>query len=745
VEICDALIRVIDEPEVSIDELLEIVPGPDFPTGGIVCGRAGIRRGYHTGRSTIVVRARARIEEHAKNRYRIVVSEIPFQQARDRIEERIAELVNENRIAGISAIRNESDLKEPVRLILELKRDADPEVVLNQLYQFSPLQDSFSLIFLALVDGKPRVMSFKALLEEFIRHRLTVIRRRTESLLGKARQRKHLVEGLLLAHVNLDEVIRVIRSSSTQAEAKQRLMEILCPAALLRRALGDDGFALLEEERGRRENYTLTPVQSDAILRMTLGQLVNLEQEKLAEEHRSLLVDIKEYLRILSDERNILAIIREDLQELKRKHGDERRTEISGDEIGEIDLEDLIEEETMAVSISSNGYIKRTPIKSYRAQHRGGKGLTGAKTEEEDPIQHLFIASTHDYLLFFTNRGRVYWRKVYDLPQLARGARGRAVVNLLNLAEGEQIADCRAIRDFDRPDYYLLMATACGLVKKTNLAAYGRPQKGGIIAIKLREGDELVDVVVAGASDEIVLSTARGMAIRFRQSDIRPAGRNTMGVKGIRLRKEDLVVGMVVADSEASLLTVCANGYGKRTPFGPNSTEPADLGALAGEGDAEGPESDELADAELPQSSHAGEPSQETAEEGPDADAVDADAVDADAEEGISSSRSYRTQHRGGKGLHDIKTTDRNGPVIGITRVRDSDEVMMISARGKIQRIPVSDISTIGRNTQGVRIMNLEESDKLVAIKRVPAEEGNGVEHETEAPVPPDDGRGAGN
>ena len=560
---------MIDDPDVSIDELLEIVPGPDFPTGGVVCGRAGIRRGYYTGRSTIVIRARAQIEEHG-NRHRIVVTEIPFQQSRDRIEERIAALVNEGKIAGISNIRNESDLKEPVRLICELKRDADPEIVLNQLYQFSPLQDSFSLIFLALVDGKPRVLSLKELLQEFLRHRETVIRRRTQFLLSRARQRKHTVEGLLLAHANIDEVIRVIRTSSTQAEAKERLMQIQTPAALLRRALGEEGFAVFIEERGQNEFYTLTPVQADAILRMTLGQLVNLEQEKLVDEHRKLLGEITEHRRILSDRQNILDIIREDCRELKRKHGDPRRTEISGEELGEIDLEDLITEETMVVSISGNGYIKRTPASVYRAQRRGGKGLTGAKTEEEDPIQHLFVASTHAYLLFFTNKGKVYWRKVYDLPQLARDARGRAVVNLLNLSDGEQITDCRAVRDFDRPDHFLVMATARGLVKKTPLEAYSRPLRSGIIAIKLREGDALVDVVVAKPGDELVLATAHGMAIHFKQSDARPMGRNSSGVKGIKLVGDDSVVGMVVADPEATLLTVCAHGYGKRTPFGPN-------------------------------------------------------------------------------------------------------------------------------------------------------------------------------
>ena len=699
-EVCDALVRVIDDPDVSIDELLEILPGPDFPTGGIVCGRSGIRRGYHTGRGTITVRAKATIEELANGRHRIVVTEIPYQQTGDNIEQRIADLVNEGRIEGISGIRNESDLKEPVRLVVELKRDADPEIVLNQLYQFSPLQDSFSLIFLALVDGKPRVLSLKALLEEFLRHRRNVIRRRTQFLLAKARQRKHTVEGLLVALANIEEVIRVIRSSGSQAEAKARLAQVACPAAMLQRALGDDGFAAIVAERGRVESYPLTPVQCDAILRMSLGQLVNLEQEKLAGEHRKLLADVAEFNRILADPKNIDQIIRDNLLEIKRKHADPRRTEISDEEAGEIEMDDLIAEETVVVSISSNGYIKRTPITAYRAQHRGGKGLTGAKTDDEDPIQNLFVCSTHDYMMFFTNHGKVYWHKVYGIPELGRDRRGRAIVNLLNLAEGEQIADCRAVRDFDKPNHYLVMATRRGLVKKTELAAYSRPKRYGIIAIKLREGDELVDVVITKPGDELVLATSRGMAIRFRESDVRPMGRDSSGVKGIRLMGDDAVVGMVVADPEACLLTVCANGYGKRTPFGPNLDQ----------ADATGPGQD------------AGD-----AGEAEDNDS-DAETDEGDENGNHSSQRSYRTQGRGGKGLHDIKTTERNGPVIGIVRVRDDDEVMMITARGKIQRIPVSDISVIGRNTQGVRIMSLDEGDTLVAVKRVPREEGNGAQ-----------------
>ncbi|NIL98752.1 MAG: DNA gyrase subunit A [Planctomycetales bacterium] len=668
-EVCDALTAIIDGPEISIDQLLEICPGPDFPTGGMICGRSGIRRGYHTGRGTITLRARADIEELPGNRSRIVIREIPYQQARDRIEENIAALVNDGRIKGISGVRNESDLKEPVRLVIEVRRDADPEIVLNQLYQYSPLQSTFSLNFLALVDGKPCQLSFKTMLEEFLRHRVSVIRRRTQFLLSKARLRKHTVEGLLLAHANIDEVIRVIRSSKTQQEAKSRLMEIECPAVMLKKALGEEGFAVFVDERGEADSYCLTPVQADAILRMTLGQLVNLEQEKLADEHKKLLADIAEFHRILADENNIRKIIRDDLADLKKKFGDPRRTEISGEEIGHVDMEDLIAEETMVVSISHNGYIKRTPASVYRAQRRGGKGLKGAKAEDEDPIEHLFVASTHAYLLFFTNRGRVHWQKVYDLPQLGRESRGRAVVNLLNLSEGEKIADCRAVRDFNMPGHFLLMATAGGLVKKTALEAYSRPRQGGIIAIKLREGDELVDVVITKPGDNVVLATANGMAIRFDESDARPMGRNSSGVRGINLVGDDRLVGMVVAEPEATLLTACANGYGKRTLFGPPAS-----------------------------------------------------AEENETEDAGSAGR-YRTQKRGGKGVRDIKTTRRNGPVVGITRVHDDDEVIMMTRRGKLQRIAASDISVIGRNTQGVRIMSLDDDDNLVAVVRVPRHE----------------------
>ncbi len=552
------------------------------------------------------------------------------------------------------------------------------------------------------------------MLEEFLRHRVAVLRRRTQFLLARSRQRKHTVEGLLLAHANIDEVIRVIRTSKTQAEAKDRLMQIETPASLLERALGEEGFASFQSERGVSENYTLTPVQADAILRMTLGSLVNLEQEKLAGEFQKLLDDINEYNRILSDEKNILAMVRDDMQELKRKHGDKRRTEISGEEIGKVDIGDLITEETMVVTISHNGYIKRTATSVYRAQRRGGKGLKGARTEEEDPIEHLFVASTHAYLMFFTNLGRVYWLKVYDLPQLSRSSRGRAVVNLLKLGEGEKIADCRAVRDFHKPGHFLMMATRKGLIKKSSLESYSRPRTGGIIAIKLREGDEVVDVVVTGPGDEVVLSTAAGMAIRFKESDARGLGRNSSGVKGITLVGDDHVVGMVVADPDGLLLTTCAKGYGKRTFFGPNQvvepeetdTEETDID----ETDAEETDTEEI-DAE------------ETDTEEIDAEETGPEETDTEGSKAPSSTSRYRTQRRGGKGLRDIKTTERNGPVISIVRANDDDELIMMTARGKLQRIAARDVSTVGRNTQGVRIMSLDEGDILAVIVRVPKEE----------------------
>ena len=677
-EVCRGLVQLIDNPDTSMAELLEIVPGPDFPTGGIVMGREALLRGYLTGRSTITLRARAHVEEFGKNRNRIVITEIPYQQTRDAIEEKIADQVSDDRIKGISGIRNESDLKEPVRLVLELKRDADPDVVLNQLYQYSPLQTTFSLIFLALVDGKPRMLSFKNMLEEFLRHRTSVIRRRTQHLLARARNRKHTLEGLLVALANIDEVIKIVRNSSSQAEAKQGLMQIEAPASLLQRALGDEGFELLQDERGKSDTYGLSPVQADAVLRLTLGQLVNLEQEKLGGEHSELLSKIREFLRILSDEANIRELIRADLLAIDSKYAEPRRTEISGEVADIRDMAELITESTMVVTITRSGYVKRTAADTYRAQRRGGKGLTGARVDESDPVEHFFVASTHDWLLVFTTRGKVFSMRVFELPELARDSKGRNLVNLLEFEEGERVAECRAVSGFDDPDQCLLLAARSGTVKKTPLEQYRRRRTKGLIAVKLKEGDELVGAVVTKPGDELVLATASGMAIRFPESDARPMGRDTSGVRGIKPGKGDSLVGIVVADPSATLLTVCEKGYGKRTPFG------------------------------------AGTPLVEE----------EASASPAPEEsETESSGMRYRTQRRGGKGVRDIKTTARNGQVVSVVSVQDDEQVLMMTARGKLQRVNVGEIKSIGRNTQGVRIMRLDDTDSLAAVVPVPLSE----------------------
>jgi DNA gyrase subunit A len=549
------------------------------------------------------------------------------------------------------------------------------------------------------VDGKPRVLTFKELLEEFIRHRKTVIRRRTQFLLARAKKRKHTVEGLIIAHADIDEVIRTIRTSKTQAEAKQRLMTIQCPSSMLQRALGDEGFTVFQSERGQSENYTLTPIQAEAILRMTLGHLVNLEQEKLGEEYRNLLSEIKEYQRILSDESIIRDMIRDDLLQVKAKHGDKRRTEISGVELEAVDYEGLMEEETMVVSITQSGYIKRTPVAVYQAQKRGGKGRIGAKTtDEDDEIQHLFVTTTHNYLMFFTNKGKCYWQKVYELPEAAAASRGRSIANVLQLAEGEKVSECLAVKDFLQDEHYLVFATKKGIIKKTDLSAYSRPKKGGLIAINLREDDELVDALVVGPGDEIIISTANGQAIRFRHTDVRSMGRNATGVKGIKLKAGDYVAGVVVAKQEMTLLTATENGFGKRTLIGANG-EPI---SPSTNGVAELETDDDVTDTD------------NTAENVPETES---------AEEDEKTAATYPTKRRGGMGVKDIKTTARNGKVVAVAMVEDDDEVLMITEQGMIQRIRMSDVSIIGRNTQGNRLMRINDGDKLAALKKIPKEE----------------------
>ena len=693
-EVCEAVIRVIDNPDAGLEEILEVLPAPDFPTGGVICGTLGIRQAYLTGRSTLTLRSRTHFETE-KNADVIVVTEIPYMETRDRIREKLEVLVAEERIKGIARIVDLTDRNVPpwqVRLHIVLKRDADRDVVLNQLFEYSPLQSTVSVILLALDGNRPQLMTLRMLLDAFIRHRVDVIRRRTEYLLREARKRRHTVEGLLLAQTDIDRIIQTIRQASSRAAAKESLQQIGVPAPLVARALGEIGYAAFTSENGEAPEYFLSPNQAEAIVSMQLGSLAGLEREKLATEYQTLLQSIAEYLRLLSDEANLRALVRSDMEELRARFPDKRRTTISEEELGDYDKEALIAEQPMVVTLSQRGYIKRTPLDVYEAQHRGGKGIKGAAADEEDPIAHLFVSSTHDYLLFFTNRGRVHWLKVYDLPLQPRTGKGRALANLITLEDGEGIANCFNVRHFP-DDQYLVIATRQGIIKKTSLSAYGRPMKGGIIAIRLDDGDALVDVRIVSSDQDLVLSTSGGMAIRFNHEDARPMGRATRGVKGITLTRGETVVGMVVADPERTLLSICEFGYGKRTPFGPaeatpDDAPPADDGAMVVAEDV----------------------------------VVDESLEEAGEDAAPGSNMKYRRQRRGGKGLRDIKTTARNGRVVDVLSVCDDDQVLMVTSRGKIQRIRAADINTIGRNTQGVRIIRLDEGDSLVSCAVIPGD-----------------------
>jgi DNA gyrase subunit A len=644
-EVCDALIAQIDNPAIDLDEIMGILPGPDFPTGGTICGRMGIKEAYRSGRGRVVVRARSSFEEQKDGRTQIVFSDIPYQLTKEPLLKKLADLVNGGRISGVSDIVDESDRKQPVRIVVKLKKGEDPAVVLNQLYEFSPLQDTFSVIMLALVDGRPKTLPLKDLLRLFIEHRINVIRRRTRYQLRQARQRAHIVEGLLIALHYIDEIIRVIRSSANPSEARTRLMAMEVSAEILRRAL-DDPEA--------KASTSLTRMQADAILAMQLQRLTGLEADKLTQEYKGLKADINRYEAILADEGLILDLIRADLRELKDKYANPRRSVISDEEIGDYDKESLIREEYMVVTVTHDGFIKRQLPSTYRAQGRGGRGITATNTREGDFLEHMFVALTHDYILFFTDHGKVYWIKVYDLPMATRTSGGRAMVNLLQLSEGEKVTGLVPIREF-REDECLMMVTRRGTVKKTELTAFRRPLGRGIIALGLDEGDQLIGVARTKAGDQVILSTRAGMAIRFDESDVRAMGRPAHGVRGINLEEGDEVVGMVVANGEddpASLLTVCSNGYGKRTML----TE-------------------------------------------------------------------YRSQNRGGKGLIDIKTSDRNGPVVAVAKVIDADEVMLTTARGILIRTRVADTRPIGRNTQGVRLIRLDEGDSVSSLAKLPEEE----------------------
>ncbi|MBW1721671.1 MAG: DNA gyrase subunit A [Deltaproteobacteria bacterium] len=620
-EVCEAVIHLIDDPRISTAELMRILPGPDFPTAGFILGRKGIREAYETGRGIIKVRARAFIEKVGHNRERIVVTEIPYQVNKARLLEKIAELVKEKKIEGVSDIRDESD-REGMRIAIDVKRDGKALVILNRLYKFTQMETSFGIIMLAIVNGRPEILNLKDILNHFVNHRREIIIRRTIHDLRKAEERAHILEGLMKALDFLDEVIETIRSSSDPKEAKARLME----------------------------EFDFSEAQAQAILDMKLQRLTGLEREKINSEYRDLIKNINRFRAILDSPQMVLEIIKEEMRTIKAKHGDERRTEILG-ETTEIDVEDLIAEEDMVVTFSHEGYIKRNPISLYRAQGRGGKGMTGVKTKEKDFVELLFVASSHDYLLFFTNKGKVYWKKVHEIPEAGRLSRGKAIVNLLELQRGERVETTLAVRDFEEGKY-IVMATRQGIVKKTDLLAYSRPRSGGIVALKIREDDELIAARVTDGRQDIFLATRKGKSIRFSEEDIRPMGRVATGILGIRLEKGDEVVGMDAVRDGATILTVTENGYGKRT-----RTE------------------------------------------------------------------EYRVQSRGGKGVFTIKTSERNGPVVYAYQVSDHDQLMIITEHGKIIRLRVADISVIGRNTQGVKLIDLSEGEKVVGVAKVVEED----------------------
>ncbi len=617
-EIADATIALIERPEITIAELMSHVPGPDFPTAGFIHGKRAIREAYESGKGVLQLRARATTETDKKSgRVSIIVTEIPFQVNKARLIERMAELVTEKRIDGISDLRDESD-REGMRIVIELKREAIPEIVLNQLYKLTPMQDSFGIIMLAIVDGRPRLLNLKEMLQAFIAHRVEVVTRRTLFDLRKAEERLHILEGLRIALEHLDAVIALIRAAADPPTAKSGLVA----------------------------TFALSETQAQAILDMRLQRLTNLERDKILEEHAQTVAVIKRLREILADEREIYAIIVGELAELKKTFGDARRTEIV-DETTEISIEDMIAEEDMVVTISHEGYIKRNPVSLYRAQRRGGKGRIGAITREEDFVEHLFVASTHSSLLFFTTAGKVYWLKVHEVPQAGRAARGKAVVNVLNLRPNEKISAFLPVREFQE-GRNVFFATKHGVVKKTDLMAYANPRPSGIIAIGIEEGDEVIGVRLTDGTQEIILSTRNGQSIRFKEEEVRSMGRGAGGVKGITLDADDEVVSIEILSAAASVLTVAENGYGKRT----------------------------------------------------------------DTDE-------YRIQSRGGKGIITMKTTERTGRVIGVRQVTDDDNLMLVTTTGKIIRLRVADIRLIGRNTQGVRLIDVEPGERVVSLARL--------------------------
>jgi DNA gyrase subunit A len=619
-EVVDGLLALIDDPDLDAADLMRWIKAPDFPTGGIIYGIEGVKEAYATGMGKITVRARVFIET-SKGKEAIIVTEIPYMVSKATLLEGIAELVRDRKIDGITNIRDESD-REGMRMVFELRRDARPNVVLNQLYKHTELQTTYGAIMVALVDGRPRVLALKQLLQCYIDHRHTVIVRRTRFELEKAQARAHILEGLRIALDHLDEIITLIRQSPTPDAARIALIE----------------------------RYVLSDVQAQAILSLTLQRLTGLERRRLEEEYLGLIKHISELEGILANRARRMGMMKEEFSALKEKYADVRRTEVALTS-EEFRVEDLIADEDMVVTISHVGYIKRSPVSASRRQRRGGRGLTGMTTREEDFVEHLFIASTHAYILFLTDQGRCYWLKVYEIPQAGRASKGRPVVNLLDIGRDEKIAAIVPVREFD-DHHYLLVATRQGLVKKTLLSEYANPRRAGITAINILDRDRLIEATITDGRQEIIIATRSGQAIRFPESEVRDMGRSAQGVRGITLEEGDEVVGMVVVGREGTLLSVTENGYGKRSMIS-----------------------------------------------------------------------DYRMTHRGGKGVISIKVNERNGEIISIKEVVDEDELMIISQKGLLIRLPIREIRVLGRNTQGVRLINLSEGDKVVDVARVAARE----------------------
>lgn len=615
-EVIDALVHLLENPDATVNELMNFIKGPDFPTGGVIHGTTGIMEAYEHGRGLIKIRAKARVEKEYRGGENIIISELPYQVNKARLIEKIAELVRDKKVEGISEIRDESD-RDGIRIVLELKRGEMAEVILNNLYKHTQMESTFGVIMLALVGGQPHVLNLKRLLSYFLQHRRDVVIRRTRYELRKAEERAHILEGLKIALDHLDEIISLIRASKSPAEAKEEMMA----------------------------RFPLTEIQAQAILDMKLQRLTGLEREKIINEYRETLKEIERLRSILGSDALVSKIIKDELIEIKSKYADDRKTEIT-EETKEITIEDLISEEDMVITLSHHGYIKRNPLSAYRSQRRGGKGLTGMETKEEDYVEQLFIGSTHDYMLFFSNLGRLYWLKTYQIPEAGRTAKGKALVNLLTLSEGERITTALPIRDFK--EGYLVMFTKKGMVKKTPLEEYSNPRGKGIIAINLDEGDELIAVRKTNGQNDFIIGTREGLSIRFNEEDVRPMGRTARGVIGIRLQEGDEVVSAEVIETNTTLLTVTEKGLGKRSAL-----------------------------------------------------------------------NEYPVQGRGGKGVISIKVTQKGGKAVGLIQVRDEDEVVMITNSGKLIRTVAGNISIHGRNTQGVRLMDVEPDDRVVSVGRV--------------------------